>query len=108
MATKQITVDFITEQITAAGVIRSRKMFGEYAIYCNEKVVALVCDDQLFVKPTNAGRMFIETIDERPAYPGAKPYFYISGDLWEDHQWLTELIAKTAEELPAPKPKKKR
>jgi len=25
-------------------------MFGEYALYCGDKVVALVCDDQLFVK----------------------------------------------------------
>jgi DNA transformation protein len=108
MASKQATVDFITEQITGAGKIRNRKMFGEYAIYCNEKVVAFVCDDQLFVKPTHAGRMFLETVDERPAYPGSKPYFYIAGDLWEDHQWLTELIAKTAEELPFPKPKKRK
>jgi DNA transformation protein len=107
MASKQATVDFITEQIAEAGNIRSRKMFGEFAIYCNEKVVAFVCDDQLFVKPTHAGRTFLETIDERPAYPGSKLYFYISGDLWEDHQWLTELISKTAGELPMPKPKKK-
>ena len=106
MASKQTTVDFITEQIAGAGQIRSRKMFGEYAIYCNEKVVALVCDDKLFVKPTKAGRLFIETVEEGEPYPGAKPYFHISGDLWEDSQWLTELIAKTAEELPIPKPKK--
>lgn len=106
MASKQTTVDFITEQIAGAGQIRSRKMFGEYAIYCNEKVVALVCDDKLFVKPTKAGRLFIETVEEGEPYPGAKAYFHISGDLWEDRQWLTELIAKTAEELPLPKPKK--
>jgi hypothetical protein len=29
---------------------------GEYAIYCNGKVVALVCDNQLFVKPTEAAQ----------------------------------------------------
>lgn len=108
MATKQSTVDFITEQLASAGSIRSRKMFGEFTIYCNEKVVALVCDDKLFVKPTHAGRMFIETVEEAPPYPGAKPYFHISGDLWEDAQWLSELIQKTANELPPPKPKKKK
>lgn len=108
MATKQATVDYITEQMADAGVISFRKMFGEYAIYCNDKVVALVCDDKLFVKPTHAGRTFIETIEEGEPYPGAKPYFYISGDQWEDRQWLSELIAKTAEELPLPKPKKKK
>ncbi len=106
MATKQSIVDFLTEQMANAGNISSRKMFGEYAIYCNEKVVAFVCDDKLFVKPTHAGRTFIETVEEAPAYPGSKLYFYISGDFWEDQQWLSELISKTAEELPLPKPKK--
>lgn len=106
MATKQSTIDFLLEQITGAGEIRARKMFGEYAIYCNDKVVALVCDDQLFVKPTTAGRLFIETVEEGIPYPGAKPYFHISGDQWEDRQWLSELITKTAAELPLPKKKK--
>lgn len=108
MATKQATVDFIIEQIVDAGVITSRKMFGEYAIYCNEKVVAFVCDDKLFIKPTTAGRNFIKDVDLAPAYPGSKLYFHISGDLWEDRQWLSELIVKTAEELPLTKPKKKK
>lgn len=108
MATKQSTVDFITEQIADAGTIRFRKMFGEYALYCNDKVVALVCDDKLFVKPTHAGRVFIETVEEGQPYPGSKLYFHIPGDLWEDHQWLSELIEKTAAELPLPKPKKKK
>ncbi len=56
MSSKQNTVDFILEQITNAGTICAKKMFGEYAIYCDDKVVALVCDDQLFVKPTKAGK----------------------------------------------------
>jgi TfoX/Sxy family transcriptional regulator of competence genes len=107
MASEQRTVDFITEQITSAGDIRSRKMFGEYAIYCNEKVVALVCDDQLFVKPTDAGRSFIGTPDEAPAYPGSKLYFRIPEDRWDDHEWLTNLVRITADALPVPKPKRR-
>lgn len=107
MASKQDTVDFLTEQIQAAGRVRSRKMFGEYAIYCDEKVVALVCDDQLFVKPTETGRVFIKDVTEAPPYPGAKNYFLISGDHWDDDEWLTELIKVTANGLPLPKKKKK-
>lgn len=99
MATKQSTVDFMLGQISKAGEISAKKMFGEYAIYCNGMVVALVCDDQLFVKPTQAGRVFIaHPIEEHP-YPGAKPYLLISGDLWEDYEWLTELIKITMREL---------
>lgn len=85
-------------------------MFGEYAIYCNEKVVALVCDDQLFVKPTTAGKAFVTNYIESPPYPGAKPYLLISGEMWEDSEWLVELFKVTASELPLPKkkPRKKK
>jgi len=107
MASKQKTVDFIIEQITCAGEVSSRKMFGEYALYCNGKVVALVCDDQLFVKPTASGKAYVGKTIESPPYNGAKPYFLISGELWDDADWLAELIRLTAAELPLPKPKEK-
>ena len=82
-------------------------MFGEYAIYCNDKVVALVCNDQLFVKPTKAGRSFIGDVVESPPYKGAKPSFLIEDQL-EDREWMSDLIALTEKELPKPKPKKKK
>lgn len=106
MASTQAFVDFIATQAEEAGTITFRKMFGEYALYCNGKVVALICDDQLFVKPTQAGRAFIKEVVEAPPYPGAKLYFLIS-DKCEDRKWLSHLIRITAEELPTPKPKKK-
>jgi len=108
MATDQRTIDFLTEQLTGAGDVTSRKMFGEYAMYLDEKVVAFVCDDQFFLKPTDAGRAFIGTPDEAPAYPGSKLYFRIPEDRWEDHDWLKELVRVTADALPLPKPKKPR
>lgn len=100
-------INYIVEQMENAGSIRFRKMFGEYAIYCNEKVVALVCDNKLFVKPTNAGRDFIGEVVEAPAYKGAKPSFLIEEKL-DDKEWLSELIRLTQNELPKPKPKKKK
>lgn len=106
MSSKQSTVDFLTGQMSGAGTVSSRKMFGEYAIYCDNKVVALVCDDQLFVKPTVAGRAFIKKVDEKPPYPGAKLYFLISGDELDDAEWVSRLIKMTANELPVPKKKK--
>lgn len=112
MATKQSTVDFLLEQVEDAGSVAARKMFGEYALYCDSKVVALICDDQLFLKPTTIGREVIEKegelVDEQPAYPGAKPYYLISGDHWDDAEWMSELIRVTAHELPIPKAKKKK
>lgn len=41
MATQESTVKYIVAQVTNAGRIRSRKMFGEYALYCDDKVVAI-------------------------------------------------------------------
>lgn len=106
MASRQATVDFLLEQVSRAERMRYQRMFGEYAIYLDEKVVGFVCDDQLFVKPTNAGREYIGDVEEAPAYPGSKMYFLISTDQWEDRDWLTELLLRTAAELPLPKRKK--
>lgn len=108
MATQQSTVDYLVDQMAQAPTITTRKMFGEYAIYSGGKVVAFVCDDQLYLKPTAAGRTFLKEIDERPAYPGSKNYYWISGEKWDDSDWLSELITVTAAELPLPKPKKKK
>jgi TfoX/Sxy family transcriptional regulator of competence genes len=107
MASEKEFVTFIVEQIQNAGTITFRKMFGEYALYCNGKVVALVCDNQLFIKPTKSGRSFIENVEEAPPYPGAKPHILI-GENIEDKAWISNLIRLTAEELPEPKPKKRK
>ena len=100
-------MDFIVDQLENAGDITSRKMFGEYAIYCDGKVTALVCDNQLFVKPTEAGRSFIGEVVEAPPYPGAKMSFLIE-DGFENRDWISDLVRITAKELPEPKPKKKK
>lgn len=108
MATKQSTIDYIMDQISNLGAVRYRKMFGEYALYYNEKVFALICDDQFYLKPTQAGKAFIDIVEEAPPYPGAKLYYRIDPDLWEDREWLQELIITTSDELPLPKLKKKK
>ena len=108
MATEQGFADFVIEQIENAGEITVRKMFGEYAIYSDGKVFGLICDNKLFVKPTNAGREFIgKDRIEAPAFPGAKPGFLVE-DKIEDREWLSELVRITVKELPEPKPKKKK
>ncbi|MGE5490248.1 MAG: TfoX/Sxy family protein [Actinomycetota bacterium] len=107
MASDQDFVEYIRDQISGAGTITFRKMFGEYAVYANGKVIALVCDNQLFLKPTEGGRAFIGTPTEAPPYPGAKPHFLI-GDELDDREWVSSLVRITEMELPLPKPKKKR
>jgi TfoX/Sxy family transcriptional regulator of competence genes len=107
MSSDEDFVKFLAEQMEDAGVIRYRKMFGEYAIYCNEKVIGLVCDNNLFIKPTEGGRSYIREVVERPAYPGAKNSFFIE-DKFEDKDWISELVRITEKELPVPKLKQKK
>lgn len=108
MSTSQSTVDFILDQLSSVDGVSARKMFGEYALYVGKKVVALVCDDQLFVKITPAGKKFIgHQYHEAPAYPGAKPSMLIDPDNLEDRAWISCLIDLTAAALPEPKPKSK-
>lgn len=107
MASSVEFVEFVADQIDESCDVTYRKMFGEYALYSKGKVVALICDEQLFVKPTEAGRQYIGDVVEAPPYPGAKNSFLIGGEI-DDSDWLTGLIRITEAELPAPKPKKKR
>ncbi len=108
MATDPGTVDVVLDAISAAGDVSARKMFGEYGVYCDGKIIGLICDDTFFVKITDAGRDFIGTPEEGPAYPGAKPSFVIPEDRWDDHDWMSGLITASWQELPVPKPKKKK
>ncbi len=82
-----------------------KKMFSEYAIYFDEKVVALACNNQLFIKLSAGGRSMISRVVEALPYPGAKPYFLI-GEQLDDRHWISNLIQLTASEIPAPKPRK--
>ncbi len=107
MASDKSFVVFIADQIENAGQITYKQMFGEFALYCEGKVVALVCDNQLFIKPTEGGRAFIGDVVEAPAYTGAKPSFLID-DRVEDREWISTLIRITYQELPEPKLKKKK
>ncbi len=100
-------VEFVVEQMEKAGNITYRQMFGGHTLYCEGKVVALICDNKLFVKPTNAGREFIVDVTEGSAYPGAKPSFLIEEKI-EDADWLSELISITEKELPKPKRRRKK
>ena len=106
MSTRAEFMTFVADQLQDAGAITARKMFGEYAVYLDAKVVALVCDDQLFVKPTAEGKVFLRRPKEAPPYPGAKPHFLI--EELDDAERLCELVKITAAALPAPnKPKRK-
>ena len=107
MSSNQDFVDFVIGQLQSAGDITFKKMFGEYALYSGNKIFALICDNKLYIKPTNAGKNYIQDVVEAPPYPGAKPSFLVE-DRIEDHEWLSTLVKLTVSELPEPKLKKKK
>jgi TfoX/Sxy family transcriptional regulator of competence genes len=104
MPTDQDFVEHVRSQSGLGAELAAKKMFGEYALYLDGKVVAFACDNQLYVKPTDAGRQLLGTVSEHPPYPGAKMHFRIDAEL-DDRERLATLLRTTARALPMPKAK---
>lgn len=107
MASDPDFVQFILDQIEPDLGMTSKKMFGEFGLYSGGTFFGVVCDNQLFVKPTDEGRAFIGEAIEAPAYPGARPSFLIDDGL-DDPRWLSQLVRITTRALPPPKPRKRK
>ena len=105
MASNADFVEYIADQCSGAGEIVTKKMFGDYAIYCNGKIFGLICDDCLYLKPTKAARVLLREEVLRPPYEGAKDYFYIA-DV-DDRDYLSMLVGETCKELPEAKKRKR-
>lgn len=105
MASSSDFVEYVCAQLALAGDVSARKMFGEYGVYCDGKLIGLVCDNQFFLKPTKAARELLQNPVEEPPYPGAKPSFRI--DSLEDPEALGRLVRAGWPELPEKKPRKK-
>ena len=106
MASNPDFVQFIADQCAGAGEITVQKMFGDYGIYCDDVIFGLVCDNRFYLKPTEAGRSLLRSIEMRPPYDGAKDYFFIE-DV-DDRDYLSALVCETCKALPQQKSKKKK
>lgn len=105
MACNADFVQYIADQCSGAGEIVTKKMFGDYGIYCNGKLFGLICDDRFYLKPTEAARKLLRNVTLLPPYDGAKDYFYIA-DV-DDRDYLSEIVRETYNALPEPKKRKK-
>ncbi len=108
MAVTNEFMDYIIEQIDNAGVITAKAMFGGYHVYSDGKLFALVIDNKLFVKITDAGKEFAQGITQVPAFPKTKIPSFLIEDKLEDREWLSELVRITIAGLPDPEPKRQR
>lgn len=105
MATEKSFVDYILETAALGSRLAQKKLFGEFALYLDGKVVAFVCDNSLFIKPSAAVTKFAPDLPMGPPYPQAKDY-PIADELLDDPEALRRLILATAELMPPPKEKK--
>ena len=108
MATSKETIDYFLAQTAGAGSMRARSMFGEYALYCDNKVVGLVCDNQLFLKITPIADNYLDESHDASPYPNAKPWKLVPEERWEDKLWLADFIRETAKYVTIPVKKKKK
>ena len=104
MASSREFVQFVCDQLAGAGEITCKRMFGEYGLYCGGKFFATVEDDRLCVKITDAGRAVMPEAEVIEPHPGSH-MLYI--EALEDRDRLAELVRRTCEALPAPKPRKR-
>ncbi len=108
MATSHDTMDFLLDQLTPLGNASAKKMFGEYCLYLAGTPVGFVCDDRLYLKPTERGQALLGRVALGSPYPRARPHLLITPDLWEDTEWLCSIVRTTARDLPQPKPTTRR
>jgi len=104
LATSIEYIEFVCEQISGVGVIRYKKMFGEYMVYVDDKPILLVCDSTVYVKKLDEISEQMQDADTGYPYNGAKEHYILDID---DANFSKEVIEKLKEIIPIPKPKKK-
>jgi DNA transformation protein len=108
MSTQKETIEFILEKLGEPGRFTVRSMFGEYALYADGKVVAFVCDDQLYVKILPESKELEGICDKDEAYPGSKLYYSVEESQLSQISNLPDILLDIAKSLPAKKLKKKK
>jgi TfoX/Sxy family transcriptional regulator of competence genes len=105
MASDKSFVDYVIETAGMGSRLTHKKLFGEFALYLDDKVIAFACDNSLFIKPSRAVALLAPDLPQRPPYPQAKDY-PVADELLDDPEALRRLLIATAELMPLPRPKK--
>jgi hypothetical protein len=105
MATQKETVAFLLQKLRPSERFSARAMFGEYALYADGKVVALICDDRLYVKIVPASQDLESQCEKGEPYPGARPHYIIDEGQLTSIAHLPSILFAIAESVPAKKKK---
>lgn len=104
MVTDAAFMEYVAEQLSEAGVVTYRKMFGEYGLYLDGKFFATVENNRLCLKMTEAGGRLLGNPEIISPHEGA---FYFCVKSLDDRAFLAELARATCAALSAKKPRKK-
>lgn len=102
MACSDEYIEFLCSQLEGVGVIRTRKMFGDYCIYVDEKPVLLACDEITYIKKHESIAEMMKDAELGYPYDGAKEHYIL--DI-EHTDKAKEVIKALYPYLPYPKPK---
>jgi DNA transformation protein len=105
MATQKETVEFLLAKLRQPQTFSARAMFGEYALYADGKVVALICDDLLYVKILPASQELEALCEKGEPYPGARPHYLVEETLLSTLPTLPQILCAIAESRPEKKRK---
>lgn len=105
MATTQEYMEFVAGQLSEAGRITYRRLFGEYGVYCDGIFFGTVEGNQLYLKVTEAGRKLLPDAEIVSPHEGSR---MLPVEEIEDREFLGRLVRETCAALPAPAPRRKR
>lgn len=106
MASGKEYLHFILEQLSDLDEVSSRAMMGEFVLYYRGRIFGGIYDDRLLVKPVSAAQRLMPDAPQEPPYEGAKDMLLVE-DV-DDRFFLQDLVVSMYDELPEPKPKKRK
>lgn len=98
-------VRYVADQLSEAGRITYKKLFGEYGLWCDGIFFGTVEQDQFYVKITPAGKKLLSNPEPASPHEGARMYLV---EELEDREFLGRLVKETCAQLPKPKQRKRR
>lgn len=106
MASRKEYLNYILEQLSGLDEITHRAMMGEFILYYRGKIVGGIYDDRLLVKLVKSAVAYMPAARYELPYEGAKEMLLV--DEVDNKEFLTGLFNAMYDELPAPKPKKRK
>lgn len=106
MSSSKEYMEFIIGQLSELENVSYRAMMGEFVLYYNGKIAGGVYDDRLLIKPVASAIAYMPQASYELPYKGAKEMLLV--EEVDNKKFLVGLFKAIYDELPMPKPKKKK